>query len=84
MGESNCKRPSNLAVAAVRLLSRRHGNQTLYLHVFVSDEEGNELPLHQVRRLTTYMVPGERCCSRKLQRFSHDTTALCWNGTHAG
>ncbi|OEH74628.1 cleft lip and palate transmembrane protein [Cyclospora cayetanensis] len=35
----------------------REGNQTLYLHVFVSDEEGNELPLHQVRRITTYMVP---------------------------
>ncbi|CDJ38328.1 Cleft lip and palate transmembrane protein 1, putative [Eimeria tenella] len=35
----------------------RHGNRTLYLHVYVSDEEGNELPIHQVRRLTTHMVP---------------------------
>ncbi|KAL8275258.1 hypothetical protein Esti_000842 [Eimeria stiedai] len=35
----------------------RHGNHTLYLHVFVTDERGNELPLHQVRKFTTYMVP---------------------------
>ncbi|KAL8451688.1 hypothetical protein Emed_001850 [Eimeria media] len=35
----------------------RHGNHTLYLHVFVTDEKGNELPLHQVRQFTTYMVP---------------------------
>ncbi|KAL8433500.1 hypothetical protein Efla_005454 [Eimeria flavescens] len=50
----------------------REGNQTLYLHVFVTDEEGNELPLHQVRRFTTYMVPEKH---KVIKRYLlHDPT----------